>query len=131
METSKIKSDLRDIRLLIAEDGEDIINIMDRTFKMLVKDIHLAQDGEIAYSLFTQNTPDVIITDLRMPNLDGKALIKKVRQTNSTVPIIVITAYKDDLNEEELKMVSAVLEKPINFIKLVQLLDECIQGLNQ
>lgn len=131
MEASKIKSDLRDIRLLIAEDGEDIINIMDRTFKMLVKDIHLAQDGEIAYSLFTQNTPDVIITDLRMPNLDGKALIKKVRQTNSTVPIIVITAYKDDLNEEELKMVSAVLEKPINFIKLVQLLDECIQGLNQ
>lgn len=131
METSKIKSDLRDIRLLIAEDGEDIINIMDRTFKMLVKDIHLAQDGEIAYSLFTQNTPDVIITDLRMPNLDGKSLIKKVRQTNSTVPIIVITAYKDDLNEEELKMVSAVLEKPINFIKLVQLLDECIQGLNQ
>ncbi len=131
METSKIKSDLRDIRLLIAEDGEDIINIMDRTFKMLVKDIHLAQDGEIAYSLFTQNTPDVIITDLRMPNLDGKALIKKVRQTNSTVPIIVITAYKDDLNEEELKMVSAVLEKPINFIKLVQLLDECIQGLNK
>lgn len=131
METSKIKSDLRDIRLLIAEDGEDIINIMDRTFKMLVKDIHLAQDGAIAYSLFTQNTPDVIITDLRMPNLDGKALIKKVRQTNSTVPIIVITAYKDDLNEEELKMVSAVLEKPINFIKLVQLLDECIQGLNQ
>jgi len=77
MEASKIKSDLRDISLLIAEDGEDIINIMDRTFKMLVKDIHLAQDGEIAYSLFTKNSPDVIITDLRMPNLDGKALIKK------------------------------------------------------
>ncbi|PKN15333.1 MAG: hypothetical protein CVU67_01335 [Deltaproteobacteria bacterium HGW-Deltaproteobacteria-24] len=131
MEASKIKSDLRDISLLIAEDGEDIINIMDRTFKMLVKDIHLAQDGEIAYSLFTKNSPDVIITDLRMPNLDGKALIKKIRQMNATVPIIVISAYKDDLNDEELKMVSAVLEKPINFIKLVQLLDECIQGLNK
>jgi CheY-like chemotaxis protein len=131
MEASKIKSDLRDISLLIAEDGEDIINIMDRTFKMLVKDIHLAQDGEIAYSLFAKNSPDVIITDLRMPNLDGKALIKKVRQMNATVPIIVISAYKDDLNDEELKMVTAVLEKPINFIKLVQLLDECIQGLNK
>jgi YesN/AraC family two-component response regulator len=81
--------------------------------------------------LFAKNSPDVIITDLRMPNLDGKALIKKVRQMNATVPIIVISAYKDDLNDEELKMVSAVLEKPINFIKLVQLLDECIQGLNK
>lgn len=129
MEASKIKSDLRNISLLIAEDGEDIINIMDRTFTMLVKEIHLAQDGEIAYSLFQKNTPDVIITDLRMPNLDGKALIKKVRETNKHVPIIVITAYKDDLSKEELEMVSAVLEKPINFIKLVHLLDEAIQGL--
>lgn len=129
MEASKIKSDLRNISLLIAEDGEDIINIMDRTFTMLVKEIHLAQDGEIAYSLFQKNTPDVIITDLRMPNLDGKALIKKVRETNKHVPIIVITAYKDDLSKEELESVSAVLEKPINFIKLVHLLDEAIQGL--
>ncbi len=129
METSKIKSDLRNISLLIAEDGEDIINIMDRTFKMLVKDINLASDGAIAYSLFEEKTPDVIITDLRMPNLDGKALIKKVREKNKTVPIIVITAYKDDLSAEETAMVSAVLEKPINFIKLVHLLDECIQGL--
>lgn len=129
MEASKIKSDLRNISLLIAEDGEDIINIMDRTFKMLVKEIHLAQDGAIAYSSFQKNTPDVIITDLRMPNLDGKALIKKIRETNKTVPIIVITAYKDDLSQDELAMVSAVLEKPINFIKLVNLLDESIQGL--
>jgi CheY-like chemotaxis protein len=129
MEASKIKSDLRNISLLIAEDGEDIINIMDRTFKMLVKEIHLAQDGAIAYSLFQKSTPDVIITDLRMPNLDGKALIKKIRETNTSVPIIVITAYKDDLSADELKLVSAVLEKPINFIKLVNLLDESIQGL--
>lgn len=129
MEASKIKSDLRNISLLIAEDGEDIINIMDRTFKMLVKDINLARDGEIAYSLFQKSTPDVIITDLRMPNLDGKALIKKIRESNKTVPIIVITAFKDDLSKEEVEMVYAVLEKPINFIKLVHLLDEAIQGL--
>jgi DNA-binding response OmpR family regulator len=131
MEASKIKSDLRNISLLIAEDGEDIINIMDRTFKMLVKDINLARDGEIAYSLFKQHTPDVIITDLRMPNLDGKALINKIRETNKTVPIIVITAFKDDLSKEEAQMAYAVLEKPINFIKLVHVLDECIQGLNK
>lgn len=129
METSKIKSDLRNIRLLVAEDGEDIINIMDRTFQMLVNEIHLASDGEIALSHFKQYNPDVVITDLRMPNLDGKALVKEIRKINKDVPIIVITAYKDDLSEEEQKEVSAIFEKPINFIKLVTQLDECIQGL--
>ncbi|RXJ56179.1 response regulator [Candidatus Marinarcus aquaticus] len=131
METSKIKSDLRNITLLVAEDGEDIINIMDRTFQMLVKKILLASDGEIALESFKSNRPDVVITDLRMPNLDGKALVKEIRKIDKDVPIIVITAYKDDLNEEEQKEVSAIFEKPINFIKLVTQLDESIQGLSK
>jgi CheY-like chemotaxis protein len=131
METSKIKSDLRNISLLVAEDGEDIINIMDRTFQMLVNQIHLASDGEIALESFKANRPDIVITDLRMPNLDGKGLVKEIRQIDKNVPIIVITAYKDDLNEEEQKEVSAIFEKPINFIKLVTQLDECIQGLSK
>ncbi|WP_419769066.1 MAG: response regulator [Candidatus Marinarcus sp.] len=129
METSKIKSDLRNISLLIAEDGQDIINILDRTFKMLVKEIHLASDGAIALSQYNEHNPDVIITDLRMPNLDGAQLIKEIRRTNTNVPIIVVTAFKDDLSLEEQNSVSAVFEKPINFIKLVNTLDECIQGL--
>ncbi|MFA7084846.1 MAG: response regulator [Arcobacteraceae bacterium] len=129
MEASKIKSDLRNINLLIAEDGEDIINIMDRTFQMLVNDIHLARDGEMALALFKEKSPDVIITDIRMPNLDGKALIQQIREINKTIPIIVITAFKDDLSAHELSLITAVLEKPINFIKLIHVLDDSIQGL--
>lgn len=129
MKVSKIKSDLRNINLLVAEDGEDIISIMDRTFQMLVKDIHLAQDGKIALALFKEKSPDVVITDLRMPNLDGKALIKSIRELDKRVPIIVITAYKDDLSEHELSLVTSVLEKPINFIKLIHVLDESIQEI--
>ncbi len=129
METSKIKSDLRKISLLIVEDGEDIINIMDRTFKMLVRQISLAKDGAIGYELFEKYNPDVIITDLRMPNMDGKELIKKIREKNSTIPIIVITAFRQDLSIEDENLVSVILEKPINFIKLINVLDDCIQDL--
>lgn len=127
METTKIKSDLRDVSLLIAEDGEDIINIMDRTFQMLVKNIYLAKDGQEALELFKNNTVDVVITDLRMPNMNGVDLIKHIRQINQDVKIIVISAYKEDLPQEQANMVSAVFEKPINFIKLVNQLDECVQ----
>jgi CheY-like chemotaxis protein len=131
METTKIKSDLRNISLLIAEDGEDIINIMDRTFQMLVKDIYLAKDGKEAFELFKNNSIDVVITDLRMPNMNGVELIKAIRQINQEVKIIVISAYKEDLPQEQANMVSAVFEKPINFIKLVNELDVCVQDLSK
>ena len=131
METTKIKSDLRNISLLIAEDGEDIINIMDRTFQMLVKDIYLAKDGKEGFELFKNNSIDVVITDLRMPNMNGVELIKAIRQINQEVKIIVISAYKEDLPQEQANMVSAVFEKPINFIKLVNELDVCVQDLSK
>lgn len=125
----KIKSDLRQISLLIVEDGEDIINIMDRTFKMLVKDIDLAKDGKEGLEKYAQKIPDVILTDLRMPNLNGIDFIKQIRQTNKDIPIIMITAYEYDLLDEDKAFITEIFPKPINFMKLVQTLDECVQTI--
>jgi len=129
MSKIKIKSDLRSISLLIVEDGEDIINIMDRTFKMLVKEIFLAKDGEIGLAQYKQHAPDVILTDLRMPNVNGIEFIKKIRETNKDTPIIMITAYEYDLEEKDKDEIDAIFPKPINFMKLIQTIDECVQKI--
>ncbi len=128
MSKVKIKSDLRDVSLLIVEDGEDIINIMDRTFKMLVNDITLAKDGQEAIDAFNNSKPDAILTDLRMPNVNGIEFIKHVRATDKTIPIIMITAYEHDLIHEDKELINEVFPKPINFMKLVVSLDEQIQA---
>lgn len=130
MNVSKFKSDLKKTSLLIIGDKENV-NTISQIFKISVKNIYLAQDGEIAYSLFKKNSPDIIITNFNIPKLNGKNLIKKIRKDNKTIPIIVITSYEDNLTKDELKLVSGVLEKPINFIKFVTLLDTCIQELNK
>jgi CheY-like chemotaxis protein len=98
---------------------------------MFVKYIYLAKDGKEAFELFKNNSIDVVITDLRMPNMNGVELIKAIRQINQEVKIIVISAYKEDLPQEQANMVSAVFEKPINFIKLVNELDVCVQDLSK
>ncbi len=124
MALNEIKSDLKNLNILIVEDGKDIINIMDRTFKMIVNQISLASDGNKAIELYKKNNPDLILTDLRMPYKDGVEFIKELRNINSTIPIIVITAYEDDLKEEEKQLVNAIFSKPINFIALVNKMNE-------
>lgn len=132
MNKEKIKTDFRELRLLIVEDGEDILNIMDSTFKMLVKDIYLANNGEDAYKLYLENKPDLIITDIRMPISNGSELIKKIRETDKNIPIFVVSAYIYDLSDEERANVSAVFEKPIDFIEVVNAIDKCnIKPLNE
>lgn len=129
MSKIKIKSDLRAISLLIVEDGEDIINIMDRTFKMLVREIFLAKDGKEGLKSFKDNKPDVILTDLRMPRLNGVDFVKQVREENPNIPIIMITAYEYDLTEDDKKYMNEIFPKPINFMNLIQSIDECVQKI--
>ena len=126
-EVNKIKTDLRNISILIVEDGEDISAIMDRTFKMLVKDIYLARNGNEALEQYHKHKPDVILTDLRMPLLSGSKLLKKIREEDKEIPIIVITAYKRDLKEEECALATAIFEKPIDFMDLVKCIDLSIK----
>ena len=55
MKKFRIESDFRKLNLLIVEDGVDIIEIMDRTFKMIVNSISLAKDGKEAYESYLKN----------------------------------------------------------------------------
>jgi len=126
-ETNKIKTDLREISILIVEDGAEIIDIMDRTFKMIVKDIYLAKNGKEALEQYKRYQPDIVLTDLRMPLLNGANLIKTIREDDNQTPIIVISAYKNDLPQEEAKLVNAIFEKPIDFLELVHNIDACLQ----
>lgn len=126
MALNEIKADLKKLDILIVEDGKDIINIMHRTFQMVVNNIDLASNGSEALLHYNKNKPDLILTDIRMPHMDGNEFIKKIRQIDSKIPIIVITAYEEDLKDEDRKLVNAIFSKPINFISLINKIDELI-----
>ena len=95
------------IKILYVEDEyitrEEVKNILKTKYKNVLD----AQDGEIGYSLFESETPDLIITDLRMPNCDGIEMVRKIRQINPTIPIIVASAFEreffkfDDLDIQD------------------------------
>lgn len=119
MDLVEIKNDLKKLDILIVEDGKDIIDIMDRTFKMIVKNITLAANGDEALAAYKKNKPDLILTDIRMPHKDGIEFINELRAIDKDSPIIVITAFEDDLSTEEKQLVNAIFSKPINFMALV------------
>lgn len=52
-----------------------------------------AEDGKIALELMRDNRPNLIITDLKMPKVDGMKLLKRIKEMDQSLPVIVITAY--------------------------------------
>jgi CheY-like chemotaxis protein len=80
-----------------------------------------ASDGSDAIPLVEQN-PDIVlvILDLAMPKMDGRAWLRWLRGKNQEIPVIVITGYKIEPEDSELKP-SVVLEKPFHVAELLDL----------
>jgi len=115
---------LGNMSILIVEDGEEILNLIEYTFKLLAKEIQIARNGLEGLEKLSIFKPSVIITDLRMPHLSGPKMIQKIRETDNQTPIIVITGYKEDLKTPEL--VNYIFEKPINFSNLLEVIDKVV-----
>lgn len=104
---------LKTTTILIVEDGSDILNLLEYSFKLLMKEIKTAQNGIEALEVLNNFTPSVILTDLNMPNMNGSEMIKQIKKMNPNIPIIVMSGYANDLDCPEL--VDAVFDKPANF----------------
>ncbi|MBT4289971.1 MAG: sigma-54-dependent Fis family transcriptional regulator [Deltaproteobacteria bacterium] len=80
-------------RILIADDEPKMRRILQIVLGKKGYQIDLAEDGNAAWQLFRSKTYDLIITDLKMPSMDGLQLLNKISVEKPNVPVIVITAY--------------------------------------
>ncbi len=80
------------MNILLVDHSRTIRNIQKNALKQLGHtDIDEAEDGVKALAMFKQQPPDLMLVDWNMPNMDGITLIRKVRETNKTIPIIMCT----------------------------------------
>ncbi len=86
------------IRILLAEDHavvrEGLAAIIKDEADMQV--VAQAEDGQQAVELYQRSQPDVVLTDLRMPKLDGVAAITQIRSAAPTACIMILTTYDGD-----------------------------------
>lgn len=80
---------------LVVDDEEAMRSILTRILEMEGIRVLSAADGQQAIQMIRTNTPDVVLLDVRMPGLNGIEVLKTIRQTNSHLPVVLITAYAD------------------------------------
>lgn len=109
-----------DKKILIVEDDEDFLFILEKVFTEAGFKIVTARDGELALEAILSEEPDLIMSDVLMPRMDGPALAKKLREQGNKTPIVFLTNIeeqkKDDnkefdyLNKSKLQ-ISEIVEK--------------------
>lgn len=80
------------IHVLLVEDEQTLAMIIKDTLEVQDFDIRTAKNGEEGLRLFFDSRPDVIVADVMMPRMDGFTMVKQIRQTDKTTPVLFLTA---------------------------------------
>jgi len=116
---------LKDYTLLFVENEKGIRENFAEFFNLLFREVFIAVDGVDGYDSYKQNKPDLIITDIKMPKMDGLELVKKIREDDKDVSIVIISAHTDVeflLSSIPLNLIEYIV-KPLSEEKLFTIFD--------
>ena len=103
------------VKLLVIDDEEANVRVLAITLKSDGYQVLTAFSGEEGLEVFQQDQPDIILTDIKMPGMDGIQVLKKIKALNSEVEVIIITGHGDIDNAIEALQhgASDFINKPI------------------
>ncbi|NMC62292.1 MAG: sigma-54-dependent Fis family transcriptional regulator [SAR324 cluster bacterium] len=118
----------RDVRILVAEDDPQMQLAIKSCLSRNGYDISITADGKSALEQLESNTFDLIISDQRMPEMEGQELLAELNKRESTTPFIMITAYGTINQAVEAMQLGAAdfLTKPFSAEDLVRVVEKVL-----
>lgn len=118
---------LKDIRVLYVEDDSFLREQVEQFLKMRFPQVVSASNGKEGLDLYRQHRPDVIITDIRMPIMTGLEMARRIRELDSEIPILVLTAFTEvSFLMKAIEIgIDKFLQKPIEGDKILEAIFKC------
>lgn len=120
-------------KILLCDDEIHILRAAEMTVRRAGYDVQIARDGLEAWELIQQERPDVLVTDVQMPRMDGIELTRKIRSESEykDLPILMLTAKGYEMEPSEMLEqwgVLDVLAKPFSPRELVRQIKQIVGG---
>ncbi len=108
-------------RVLVVDDEASIRDLLSKTLTLAEYDVDVAQDGTAALERMRMFSYDLLVTDLKMPGVDGMNVIKEAKRYRSNMPVLIVTGYpSEETAIDAVNMgVSGYLTKPFRVPKVL------------
>ena len=123
---------LKQFSVMHVEDDTSVRESLMRFLKRRFNTIYSAKDGAEGFDLYMEHKPDIIITDIQMPIMDGIEMSSRIKDQNGEALIIVTTAFNEKpyLEKAQEIGITEYLKKPVVKDDLMQALRNCAEILN-
>lgn len=120
--------------ILLVEDDESIREFYKQSLEDYKYHVLEAADGAEAFALFQKHQVDLVLSDIRMPNVDGLELLARIRTTGSTLPVILCSGYyvglENDLTRSDHKP-NRIIDKPFKVKDMVEAIEDQLRRYKQ
>jgi len=134
-DTSSNTAARQNTRILVVDDEIDAMEIISGYLEAQGYNVSAASNGEDALAIAGVVQPDILITDIRMPQMDGNSLVKELRSRDPALPVIVMTGHPGDaerpVDDDGADAPVMVMSKPLNLKELLGILDELSEVCGQ
>lgn len=120
------------INVILVDDEKDALQALEILLHetQMVQVIKRIDDPLDVFPALLKDKPDAIFMDIRMPRIDGIELIKKVREINPTIPVIIVSAYDNHVFDAVKHQAFDYLLKPVNRKELSTTIDKLSKVIN-
>lgn len=109
--------------VLVVDDERPIVDLLQDLLQDQGYEVRRAYDGMTALQMIERELPDLVVTDVMMPRLDGLALFNEIRTRTASLPVILMSAAVTPR-----KIDATFVPKPFDIDTLLDLVDEKLQG---
>ncbi len=122
---------MENIKILLIDDEEEFVTTLSERLLLRGFKTYTAFNGETALGFLEENEVDIIVLDLKMPGMDGMEVLRKIRETDQRVMVIIQTGHGTDKEKEEIAQleVSSFLRKPVDIEELIVSLQDAAAAL--
>jgi len=118
---------------LLVEDDVQARETLARMLRRRFRQVHVAGDGAEGLAVFRRYRPDVVITDMRMPHMNGAEMIAAIRAIDADVPIFAVSAFEDyaTLIRTIHYRLSGFADKPVDFAQFMTQLSSSVRQYSE
>ena len=115
--------------ILLVDDEREFVQTLSERLSMREVGSHAVFDGESALEMMSEDEPEVMVLDLKMPGIDGLEVLKRTKTDRPDVEVIILTGHGSEADKEECMKLGAFayLQKPVD----IELLSDTLKRANE
>lgn len=127
------ENNMNNTRILYVEDEKSIRDELAEILALDFDNILIAENGEEGLALYKTHRPDLVISDIQMPKMDGLQMCKEILSINKDTKIILTTAFNEGrfTQEADALKINAYITKPIDIKELYTAIGATLNGIQE